>query len=63
MSKHNIPSLYLLVSMLKPRIYMDGDKWCVLYGDNIQDGVCGFGKSPHAAVLDFNDSWNKEIKQ
>ena len=48
---------YNLVSILKPRISKDGDKWCVLYGDNLQDGIAGFGDTPHAAILDFNKAF------
>jgi hypothetical protein len=31
-------SEFNLFSILKPKIFKDGDKWCVLYGENIQDG-------------------------
>jgi hypothetical protein len=55
-SEHN------LFAVLKPSIKLDGNKWCVLYGDNIQDGVAGFGESPYAAVLDFNRNWYKKIE-
>jgi len=48
---------YNLVSILKPTIKIDGNQWCVLHGENIQDGVCGFGSSPYLAVLDFNKNW------
>lgn len=51
---------YNLFSMLKPHISKDGDKWCVLYGDNLQDGVAGFGDTPHEAVIDFNNAWKKQ---
>ena len=40
-------SEYNLFSMLKPKIYQDGNEWCVLYGEDIQAGICGFGKSPY----------------
>lgn len=50
-----------LLSILRPRIYIDGNKWCVLYGTNIQDGICGFGYTPKDAVYDFNKSWNKNL--
>lgn len=30
-------------------IYPDGNQWCVLVGDNIQEGVCGFGITPMEA--------------
>lgn len=51
-----------LVALLRPRISLDGDKWCVLYGDNIQDGVAGFGDSPILAVYDFNHAWRRKVK-
>jgi hypothetical protein len=35
----------------------DGDQWSVLYGDNLQDGVCGFGDTPDDAMLDFDKNW------
>ena len=50
-----------LVALLKPKIFIDGNMWCVLYGDNIQEGVCGFGKSPAKAIYEFNKAWHKEI--
>jgi len=52
-----------LVSLLKPRIFIDGNQWCVLYGENLQDGVAGFGSSPIKAVYDFNKAWHKEKNQ
>ncbi len=45
---------------LRPKMYMDGDMWCALYGENIQDGVCGFGESPQKASEAFNKAWFKE---
>ena len=27
--------------LYKPKIFIDGDQWCCLYGENIQDGVAG----------------------
>lgn len=49
-----------LFSMLKPKLTMDGDKWCVLYGENLQEGIAGFGDSPHQAILNFNSEWYKK---
>ena len=43
--------------LLKPKMYMDGNVWCALYGDNIQEGVCGFGNTPHAASIEFDKAW------
>ena len=50
-----------LFAMLKPKFYLDGNQWCVLYGDNLQSGVAGFGDSLHKAILDFNVQWYKAI--
>ena len=51
-----------LFAMLKPSIQKDGNQWCVLYGENLQVGLAGFGKSPHLAIMDFNNQWYKEIE-
>lgn len=48
-------------AVYKPRIFIDGDQWCALYGENLQDGVAGFGKSPADAMWDFDAAWNKSI--
>lgn len=48
-----------LVEILKPKIKKDGDKWYVLYGENIQEGVVGFGDTPYLAILDFNKNFNR----
>jgi hypothetical protein len=50
-----------LVKLLSPRIFIDGDQWCVLHGENLQDGVAGFGDSPILAVYDFNKAWHKAL--
>lgn len=42
-----------------PKIFKDGDEWCVLLGDNIQDGVAGFGKTPNLAYTDFENNLAK----
>lgn len=36
---------------LKP--YKDGNKWCILAGDNIQEGICGFGDTIDEALYQF----------
>ena len=47
--------------LLKPRIHMDGNQWCVVYGEDLQSGVAGFGNSPAKASLDFDKNWTKEL--
>lgn len=63
-SKHNaaIESEEMnLVALLRPRVFLDGNKWCVLYGENIMEGIAGFGDSPILAVYDFNKAWRREV--
>lgn len=45
-------------AIYKPKVFQEGNQWCALYGDNIQDGVCGFGDTPAGAINDFNNRWN-----
>lgn len=44
----------------KPKLRKDGDRWCALYGDNIQEGCVGFGDTPQEAMSNFNDNWKEE---
>ena len=47
--------------LLKPAISIDGNQWFALYGDNLQDGVAGFGDSPEKAMADFDKNWSKDL--
>lgn len=55
-SRYEAPSV-----LFRPRLYIDGNQWCALYGENIQDGVAGFGKSPADAMNDFDRNWNSSL--
>jgi len=48
--------------LMNTRISLDGDKWCVLYGDNLQDGVAGFGDSPDEASSAFDKAWYEKVQ-
>jgi len=45
---------------LKPRLFPDGNMWCALYGENLQEGVCGFGKTPEGAMADFDRNFRNQ---
>jgi len=45
----------------KPKLTKDGNRWCALLGDNIEDGVVGFGASPDEAMLAFDEAWCKKL--
>ena len=46
----------------RPTLSIDGNKWCALYGENLQDGVCGFGDTPAQAMDEFDQAWNLSLK-
>lgn len=48
-----------LVHKFNATLFMDGGMWCWLFGENIHDGVAGFGKSPYLAALDFNKKFRE----
>ncbi|MRI57747.1 hypothetical protein D8770_28205, partial [Methylobacterium sp. DB1607] len=39
----------------EPRVFKDGDAWCCLLGENLQDGIAGFGNTPDAALRNFRE--------
>ena len=55
-AEHERPSV-----MFRPKLSIDGNQWCALYGDNLQDGVAGFGDSPAKAMYDFDRNWQKDL--
>ena len=55
-AQHERPS-----AVYRPRISIDGNQWCALYGANLQDGVAGFGASPAEAMWDFDRHWAAKL--
>lgn len=50
--------------LMRPRVFMENlTTWCCLYGENLQDGVAGFGSCPREACADFDRHWNWSKKQ
>ena len=49
--------------LYRPAIMIDGNKWCALYGENLQDGVAGFGDSPYEAMSDFDKAWTTKLQK
>ena len=45
--------------LLKPVMSMDGNQFCFLLGDNLQEGLAGFGDTPRLAAVDFNKQFNE----
>ena len=43
--------------VMRPKLYPDGNAWCALYGENLQEGVAAFGGSPAEAMRAFDIAW------
>lgn len=46
--------------LMRPALTADGDMWCALYGENLQEGVAGFGETPEMAMKAFDKAWTCE---
>lgn len=46
-------AMWQCISALGIKPSKDGNSWCFLYGENIQEGVCGFGETIFDAACDF----------
>lgn len=52
--EHQRPSV-----LFRPVLSADGMMWCALLGENLQEGVAGFGDTPAAAMLAFDAEFAK----
>lgn len=50
-----------LFSLLKSKVGIDGNQHYVLYGEDLQSGIAGFGDTLYLAILDFNKAFHKPI--
>jgi hypothetical protein len=41
----------------KPALSREGTMWCALFGENLAEGVAGFGPTPEEAMRDFDRQW------
>lgn len=46
-------AMWQCIAALDVKPFKDGNQWCFLYGDNIQEGICGFGDTIFLAAWDF----------
>jgi hypothetical protein len=47
------------IGALKPGFSIDGNKYCFLYGENLQNGISGFGATPYDAAVDFYNNFKE----
>jgi hypothetical protein len=48
------------VVVFQPRLTRDGNMWCFLLGENLHEGVAGFGETPYLASYAFDKAFNGE---
>lgn len=46
--------------LFRPSVVRDGSKWSALYGENLMEGVCGFGDTPEEAMQHFDHNWLRQ---
>ena len=46
--------------LFAPTLSRDGDMWCALFGENLQEGVAGFGDTPANAMWAFDSAWTTQ---
>lgn len=46
--------------LFRPRLYLDGNMYCALYGDDLMSGCAGFGRTADAAMEDFDKNWRSQ---
>ena len=51
---------FMLVATLGLSPYRDGNQWCFLWGENLQEGVAGFGDTVRSAAEDFSMNCHNE---
>lgn len=49
--------------LMRPALSRDGNQWCALYGENLAEGVCGFGDSPYLAMCAFDNAWFAKLPE
>lgn len=49
--------------LFRPKLSLDGNQWCALFGNNLHDGVAGFGDSPADAMYAFDKEWAAKIQE
>jgi len=43
--------------LFRPRLFLDGNMYCALYGDDLMNGCGGFGETADKAMRDFDLNW------
>lgn len=50
-----------IFEMMKPRLEIDGNQWCCIWGIMPENYIAGFGDSPCKAISDFCRAWRSPL--
>lgn len=53
--QHSRPSV-----LFRPTVSLDGNCYCLLYGEDLMAGCAGFGETMAEAAADFDKNWNAQ---
>lgn len=53
-------AMWQCISALGIKPFKNGNQWCFLYGDNIQEGIVGFGDTVYEAACEFYERIKNE---
>jgi hypothetical protein len=51
---------FIKTDPFKIKISVDGDQWSALLGDNIREGICGFGPTLEQALHHFSSELKRQ---
>ncbi len=51
--------MWQCIAALGVKPIKDGNQWCFLYGENLQEGICGFGDTIQDAAYNFYNEIRK----
>lgn len=46
--------------LFRPALSADGSMWCALYGEDLMNGIAGFGETAEEAMRAFDKAWLQE---
>jgi hypothetical protein len=57
---YSIEIILMVIQAMRPRLTKDGNRFCFLCGEDLQNGISGFGETPFDAASDFCTSFMRE---
>jgi hypothetical protein len=60
---YSAETVLMLIQTMRPKLSKDGNVFCFLYGETLQEGIAGFGETPMKAAFDFCHSFMTETIQ